>query len=116
MIDRYDFEKMGYSSLPAMTDEELEKSKKFICNFLKTHPSSYYMMLNNESRYYTLYTFTDTYLFKTMTDEIIDIVKALGPIKSIETAEDGNALEFWIDYDGIKVFYFFDYAKGVVEI
>ena len=100
MIDRYDFEKMGYNSLPSMTDEELENSKKFICNFLKTHPSSYYMMLNNESRYYTLYTFTNNYLFKTMTDEIIDIVNKLDAILELKIGasnyDDGYKINSYV--------------------
>lgn len=117
-MDRYTFEKIGYGSLPDMNEDELFKARKIVDDFLRKFPSPYYMFLNNESRYYTVFTFTNTYLFNTMSKEIMDIAKELGPIKSIEVAEDGQALEFWINYnnEGIKVFYLFDYAKGVIEV
>lgn len=75
------------------------------------------MLLNNESHYYTLFTFTDNFKFKELAQEIISIVLPLGEIKSIEISENGQAMEFWIMYDGeCRVFYLFDYARGVIEI
>lgn len=113
----YDLNKVGYSSLPNYNDSDIDNAKYIIRKYLTYHPSSYYMLLNNENHYYTLFTFTDGYKFAKLTDEIINIARELGSIKSIETSEDGNAIEFWIMYEGeVCVFYLFDYARGVIEI
>lgn len=118
-MNLYEMNKTGYAGLPSYTPEDLHQAKKLVVNFLKAHPSNYYLMLNNEENvhYYTLYTFKDGYKFSAMADEIIDISKDLGDIKSIENAEDGVSLEFWIMYHGeCRVFYLFDYAGGVIEV
>lgn len=117
-MNLYEMNKIGYASLPTMTEKELEKSCELIRNFLTSNPSKYYLMLNNEARYYTIYTFRPNYAnFSEMAQTIIEIAAGLGEIKSIELTNDESAVEFWIVYEGeCKVFYLFDYSKGVVEI
>ena len=113
----YEMNQVGYASLPNMTSEELNNARKTIKQFLQLNPSSYYLMLNNEAHYYTVYTFIDGYKFDDMSKEIIEIAAELGDVKSIELAEDKQKVEFWINYAGeCRVFYLFDYARGVVEV
>lgn len=114
----YEFNQIGYSSLPVMTEEELHNAEATIKNFLSDHSSKYYMMLNNEKHYYTIYTFTDNYRFADMATEIVNIATTLGDVKAIEVSEDGNAVEFWItDIEReCIVYYLFDYALGVIEV
>ena len=117
-MNLYDVNKIAYASLPTMTKEDLEKSYDVIFNFLKDNPSKYYLMLNNESKYYTVYTFkSDPNDFSEMARTIMEIAEELGEIKSIEVTTDKGAIEFWIIYeDECRVFYLFNYAQGVVEI
>ena len=116
-MDMYEMNKIGYAGLPEMTIEEVQNSVSTIRKFLSDNASRYYMLLNNESRYYTVFTFEKEYKFKEMAEEIISIIIPLGVIKSIEVAEGGQAIEFWIMYDGeCRVFYLFDYERGVVAI
>ena len=117
-MNLYEMNKIGYASLPAMTKEDLNKSCEKICEFLKNNPSKYYLMLNNESKYYTLYTFRPNYAnFLEMAKTIVEIVEQLGEVKSIEPTAANDALEFWIIYENeCRVFYLFDYSRGVVEI
>ena len=59
----YDFNQSLYSSLPNISDTEKEEVKKIIIDYLEHNPSKYYMMLNNESHYYTVYSFPHGFLF-----------------------------------------------------
>jgi hypothetical protein len=115
----YEFNKAGYTNLPSYTAKQLQEDLiPYVSDFLSNHDSKYYMMLNHEERYFTIYTFKEEYhRFRIMAKEIIDIVKDLGPIKSIEYNEDNQILEFWIMRNGeCKMFALFDYSRGVVEI
>jgi len=116
-MNMYEMNKIGYAGLPEMTVEEIQQSIPMIRQFLSNNPSNYYMLLNNECKYYTVFKFVKEYKFKEMAAEIISIVLPLGKIKSIELAEGGQAMEFWIDYDDeCRVFYLFDYERGVIEV
>jgi hypothetical protein len=114
----YEFNQVGYSSLPTMTKEDLHKAETTVKNFLSDNPSKYYMMLNNDEHYYTIYTFTDNYRFTDMAAEIVDVATTLGEVKSIEISEDKHKVEFWITKgkDECIVYYLFDYAIGVIEV
>lgn len=113
----YKFNQQAYAALPSMDSEALEKSKDFIHDFLNKHDAKYYLMLCNEIRYYTVYTYTNVHNVEKLVDEIIEITSDLGEIKSIETDGSGQALEFWIMYEGeCHMFLLFNYDRGVVEI
>ena len=106
---------MGYASVPDMTPEELDKAKKDLHIFLQKNLSMFYLFLNNESRYYTVFTYKENLAIKQMATTIMDIAINLGPIKSIEFHED--KVEFWIvNENECKVYYLFDYAEGVVQV
>lgn len=112
----YEYNKKGYASLPPYDSEGLKLAEKNIKEYLKNLPSKYYMMVNNDEHYYTLYTFKNEYKFTEMAKEILQIAKELGPIHGVEDGGNG-ALEFWINYNGeCQLFYFFDYARGVIEV
>jgi hypothetical protein len=50
-------------------------------------------------------------------DIIIDILKELGQIKSINYNTDKTSVECWVNTtnDGVRMFLLFDYDWGVVE-
>ena len=113
----YELNQIGYASVPALTDEELAKSEKLIKEFLKNNPSKYYLVLNNDVRYYTFYTWKNEFKFNEMAHEILDIMLELGEIKSIEKSEVASAIEFWVMYRGeCHMFLLFNYENGVVEV
>lgn len=113
----YEFNKAAYSSLPNISQKEFSDAKVLIEKYLEGKPSRYYMVLNNESHYYTLYTFTKNFSFSVMAEEILSVMETLGDIKAIHETEDKEAIEFWIiNEDECKVYYLFDYSKGVIEI
>lgn len=114
----YEFNQLSYAGLPSLSSEkELKDARNYIKNYLKENPSIYYLMLNNDKRYYTLYTFVDGYKFDEMAKEILEIALELGEIKSIEKNENTGVLEFWIMYEEeCHMFVLFDYSRGVVEV
>ena len=114
----YEFNRVNYGNLPTMSDEALEKSILYIVSFLDEDKAKYYLLLNHDSNYYTLFTFpNDNYYPVGLARELIGIIKDLGPVKSIEKSNNGSALEIWIgDGDDCHVYMLFNYTQGVVEI
>lgn len=100
-----------------MTYSEIVGSKETITKFLNDHKSRYYAMINNDKRYFTVFTYKKDPNATLMASEIIDVAKSLGNIKSIEVSND--MIEFWIVPFTEKeciMFALFDYKKGVIEI
>lgn len=115
-MNLYEFNKLGYASLPKMTKVEIEKAKEDILEFLSIHSSNYYMMLNHDQKYFTVFTYKDKRIEREkMAEEMISVAKSLGTLKSIEV--NGDILEFWIQHDKECIMYAtFEYEKGVIEV
>lgn len=119
----YEINKMAYKNAPNM--ENFEQAMQQIHDYLYVNRSNYYLLLNNENHYYTIFTFKDSCNeewshndteLKAMTAEILDIARELGSIKDI-VVNDNGAIEFWIEYnDDVCMFVLFDYSKGVIEV
>ncbi len=74
------------------------------------------MLLNNELRYYTLYTWQGEKNPKAMASELINIVRPLGKLKSVEL-NDYGAVEFWVsDAEECHMYVFFNYDQGVIKV
>ena len=118
-VSLYDVNKMAMPNLPDLTDEQLEDAKKMIADFIPT-TSKYWMLLNNEKRYYTVFHFSDNRsiaLVPKIEDEIMECIKEQGIVKSIEKIDD-STIEIWVvgkEDDTAYVYYLFNYDKGVVE-
>lgn len=111
----YELNQAGYASLPKMTKAELEKAKGNIITFLDSNDSRYYMMLNHDNKYFTLFTYENDVNKNKMASEIISVSKTLGEIKAIEI--NGNIVEIWILYgEKCDMYAFFDYTKGVIQV
>ena len=115
----YEMNQAGYASISAMTNSEIETAIiKDILEYLNAHPSKYYMLLNNDEHYYTLFVRKSVVCTaKGLADEIIDVVKTLGQLKGIEYNQEQEYVEFWIsNSDQTIMFALFDYEKGVIEV
>lgn len=111
----YELNQAGYASLPKMTKAELEKAKGNIITFLDSSDSRYYMMLNHDNKYFTLFTYENDVNKNKMASEIISVSKTLGEIKAIEI--NGNIVEIWILHgEKCDMYAFFDYTKGVIQV
>ena len=120
----YEFNQTGYTNLPKMAKSEINTMKERVTSWIndidKAHQDEenvYFMLLNNESHYYTIFNWGESFGSE-VADEIFSIVKDLGTLKSIEPTETGDAWEFWVTgQDAVtRMYLLFDYTKGVIEL
>ena len=111
----YEMNQIAYNKLPKMPKAEIRRATEKLEQFLTEHDSKYYMMLNVDGRYYTVYTYNQEHDVKKMAFEMIDVAKTLGILKGIEVQDD--MVEFWIQQDKTCSMYaMFDYTQGVIEV
>lgn len=117
-VSLYDVNKMAMPNLPDLTEEQIEEAKKLVKDFIPQN-STFWMLLNNEKRYYTVFWLKkekNILLIPKIEDEFIECLKEIGTIKSIEKVDD-NTIEAWvIDKTDSEAYayYLFNYDKGVV--
>lgn len=115
----YELNQINYGKLPPLSETDLAAADQTIADFLNWHRANYYMLLNHELRYFTLF-HQESAQFRHITrDNILAILQELGEIKSIEKTSDEMALECWVtlnnDPEDTHAFVLFDYDRGVVE-
>ena len=116
-MNLYELNQAGYNSLPELKDDKLEEAEKKLYDYLISHDANYYMMLNHDKRYFTIFTYgKDKHVPHWMAEGMIDIAQSLGTLKSIEIAP--NMAEFWItDENNVcNMYAVFPYDRGVIEI
>jgi len=117
-VSLYDVNKLAMPNLPDLTDEEIDEAKHMIAQFVGPK-TQFWMLLNNEKHYYTVFWIqhkSNILLMQRIEDEVIECLKEIGAIKSIEKVDD-NTIEAWvIDKDDLEAYayYLFNYDKGVV--
>lgn len=111
----YEMNQVAYNQIPKMPKAEIQKATEEIEQFLIKHDSKYYMMLNVDGRYYTVYTYNQEHDVKKMAFEMMDVATTLGILKGIEVRDD--MIEFWIkDNETCNMYAMFDYTQGVIEV
>lgn len=101
---------------PILTEEQIEKSKRLIYDFLQEYKhTKYFMLLLKELSYYTLFVSSDS-SDENMSDAIIECLSNLGNIIDINN-ESEAAIEVWIkdSNEEAHIGYFFPYDQGVIE-
>ena len=99
-----------------LTSEELKEKKKELLTFLKDKADSYYMLLCNDRKDYTLFRLIENEeeLINILVDECL---KNRGVIKGIDLTEDKLAIEIWLSIENEAFcYYFFPYGEAVIEI
>lgn len=115
-MNLYDLNKSGYASIPPMTQDELKTARQTIADYLRDHAGSkYFMLLNNDTHYYTIFVRKHVCPALECAKEITSLVEELGAIKAIEKT-DNDSIEFWVDNGETIMYVLFDYTRGVVEI
>lgn len=114
----YDFNKIGYASLPSLTKEEEQKAVNLIHKYIKKKNETYYMMLNHDIHYFTLFNWNSS-SFMALAEEVLSVAKSLGSVKSVEVSENGEMVEIWIlniMTNECYMYGFFAYDQGVIEV
>lgn len=114
------------SGVTALTDEQMQEKKDLIVDFIHQANNSYYMLLCNDRKDYTIFhrnmeedCFKDDAGTSEENIEKILIDECLpnrGKTKSIELTENKDAVEIWISIDGESYcYYFFPYDTAIIE-
>lgn len=109
--------KTAIPQLPTLNEEEIEKGKQVLEEYMRVYPDDYYLLLSNSYKYYTFF-IKDSILKEpigkaTIPEELLSCIP--GEIKSINLTGDGGAVEIWSVIDDTAYeFYFFKYGEGVI--
>ena len=109
----YDINKSVYLKKDNLDDFGISECKALIRSYVKKTKAKYYMLLNNELKYYTVFAIDDEGSNK-IDLEVINTLKEFDNIKDIK--EDNDSIEIWATLNGeLGYFLFFDYDKGVIK-
>lgn len=107
----YEMNKQVISQLPEIEDiAVLTPIRKY-----KNKDGKYFMLLCRDLNYYTLFVI-DLESDVRIEQEVLECLKELGTIKSVEEFEDKNLVEIWVQPENSDpvVMYFFNYDRGVI--
>lgn len=119
-VSLYQMNKQVISQLPTLNDEGIKEAKQIIKDYVYSdeHQDDYYMLLCHELKYFTVFIGdSDCGREDVIENVIIDCLKSVGEIKSIEITDDKEAVEIWVtipEDNDTYVMYLFDYGRGVV--
>lgn len=110
-VSLYDMNKQIIAQSPSIQEHDAEKILQEYSG--KHYANNYFMMLNHEKRYFTLFA-RNAAAVRSLATEILDCARSLGEIKTIETYDD--RLEIWILIDDeVFDFLLFEYDQGVID-
>lgn len=115
-MNLYELNQNMYANVPAMNIGAIQTVIK---EYLNKYPSKFYLMLNHDIHYYTVFYVEDSkHVVPTQCVHTIwSIVRELGEVVDVVMSDNGM-LEFWIRQEDKRVlmFGFFDYERGVVKL
>lgn len=119
-LNLYELNKMAYAKMPVLeegSEEWTNAIHKVIDYVALLNDKDYFMLLNNELHYYTIFHILSlSESINSISMEITDCIKSIGQLIDIEKNEATNTLECWIKQDkNIYMFLFFPYDQGVIE-
>ena len=123
-VNMYEFNKINVAKMPVLkTSSEIRGAKRVVKEFVKEKLARYYMLLNHDNRYFTLFNFKDGVIFEekvnTMANDVIECMENCGfGIVDISRDESEEALEVWVKDEENQTAYMyllFPYDFGVIE-
>lgn len=123
-INMYDFNRVNMGRLPLLkTEDEINGAKDVIKRFANQMLAKYYMLLNHDTRYFTLFNFTngkiDSIKIQQMSNDVIECMQNLNyGIIDISPDENGGGLEIWVkdlETETVYMYILFPYDLGVIE-
>ena len=118
-MNLYEMNQNMVKKLPVL--DITEKELSLINQLHNIHGNQYYMLLCNDMKYYTILKTSSTWaimptMCETLGLTVIDCLKNVGDIKSIDLVPDNSAIEIWLENaEGVYCMYLFPYNEGVVE-
>lgn len=114
----YDLNQQIMSQLDPLMDDNFNAAMDLIDSWCEKEPDDFYMLLNNDLRYYTVFSARSkkNMEFHSLGEAVLVVMRELGAIRSVDLTSDSNAIEIWTDYeDTPQCFMLFPYDKGIVE-
>ena len=111
----YDLNKQVILQLPDLTPEEIMQGLDLIDDFVKETNATYYMLLNHDVHYYTV--FVRNGQGDRLPQTLLECLTVFeSPYKCIDYTAEGDAIEIWLDTDwhGSLMFLLFPYDGGIV--
>lgn len=119
VIDNYAINKQMYSKITPPSQEEVTSMMANVGAWLSTHyKAHYYMLLNNELHYYTVFNILDANYNK-MIQELKECLAFRGRILDIEYQHAEDAYQIWVkEYktDEVYMFMLFNAEGFVIEV
>lgn len=123
-VNMYEFNQVNMAKLPILkSNSELRHAKQTIKNFVENKAATYFMLLNHDLRYFTLFNFKNGILTEIkeniMAKDIIECIESLNlNLIDIFPDDSNNALEVWAkdqEEEIAHMFLLFPYDEGVLE-
>lgn len=109
-LNLHELNKAVINALPSLEEKRVKQLKKAIST-LASDGGKYFMLLSNEKRDYTVFTFKDKTEPVKFANEVLDVLGNRGTIKEFDITEGG--IEIWVN----DTFYaLFNYDLGVIEV
>lgn len=116
-VDMYSLNKSLYINATPLSPTKIREGFEKIQRTYNTmKESTYFMLLNNEIRYYTLF-HKSANSNESFGDVVKECVEGFGTIKDVASVEN-NAFEIWVTDEKNETYCFmlFDYTAGVIEV
>ena len=119
---QYEFSKSLVAQLKDLEQGVINSKKEVLVNYLRKIKATYYMLLCNERKDYTIFRVTENKDLEVQYKEIVSILvdECLvnrGGIRGIDLTENKDAVEIWLYIDEEAfVYYFFPYDEAVIEV
>lgn len=119
-LSLYDMNKQIINQLTPFTEDQIDELKNKIDDFKNRYTDNFFMFLNNEKHYYTIFYQNNTNSnpeFLGLGAAVIQIIKEFGEDIKIMSADDfEDRYEIWLKQnDESSVYILFPYGKGVVD-
>ena len=113
----YELNRLAYAQLPILADSSSERgiALRVLDEYIHNNEGHYFMLLNNDARYYTIFSMYDNFE-ESYISAIDDCIRAIGDLICIEYNEEMNSCECWFKIGNeASMYVFFVYDMGVIE-
>lgn len=113
----YELNRLAYAQLPILADSSSERgiALRVLDEYIHNNEGHYFMLLNNDARYYTIFSMYDNFE-ESYISALDDCIRAIGDLICIEYNEEMNSCECWFKIGNeASMYVFFVYDMGVIE-
>lgn len=110
----YELNLSMYASKENLTSKQIKEGKKIIKDYARKNKGEFYLLLNNELKYYTIFQVGQE-VNQALQNEVYDLLLEFDNVKAIELNDEG-LVEIWATYQGtLGLFMLFEYSGGVIK-